>query len=107
MECPRCHGTGRVGYRLSRQDVLRVLRGVPRTVFETAARLNYPKQPVKALMLKMLKDNQVTRHKDGGVYLWSPKEDGDCAWEGCPQLRDGEPEATGRHCPLDSDSEVP
>lgn len=27
-------------------------------------------------------------------------EDGDCEWEGCPQLRDGEPEKTGRSCPL-------
>jgi hypothetical protein len=27
--------------------------------------------------------------------------DGDCSWSGCPQLRDGEPRATGRHCPLD------
>lgn len=27
--------------------------------------------------------------------------DGDCSWSECPQLRDGEPAATGRHCPLD------
>lgn len=27
--------------------------------------------------------------------------DGECGWSGCPQLRDGEPKATGRHCPLD------
>lgn len=27
--------------------------------------------------------------------------DGDCDWEGCPQLRDGEPAKSGRHCPLD------
>jgi hypothetical protein len=27
--------------------------------------------------------------------------DGDCSWSECPQLRDGEPVATGRHCPLD------
>ena len=26
--------------------------------------------------------------------------DGDCDWLGCPQLRDGEPEKTGRDCPL-------
>lgn len=29
--------------------------------------------------------------------------DGECTWKGCPQLRDGEPRATGRHCPLDHD----
>jgi hypothetical protein len=29
--------------------------------------------------------------------------DGDfCHWVKCPQLRDGEPKATGRHCPLDT-----
>ena len=27
--------------------------------------------------------------------------DGECFWSRCPQLCDGEPEATGRHCPLD------
>lgn len=28
--------------------------------------------------------------------------DGDCIWPGCPQLRDGEPERSGRHCPYDN-----
>lgn len=28
--------------------------------------------------------------------------DGECTWCGCPQLRDGEPGATGRSCPLPS-----
>jgi len=27
--------------------------------------------------------------------------DGECFWGECPQLRDNEPAATGRHCPLD------
>lgn len=27
--------------------------------------------------------------------------DGECYWTVCPQIRDGEPSATGRHCPLD------
>lgn len=26
--------------------------------------------------------------------------DGDCYWEYCPQLRDGEPTRSGRSCPL-------
>lgn len=29
------------------------------------------------------------------------QSDGDCEWKDCPQLRDKEPESTGRHCPLD------
>jgi hypothetical protein len=31
--------------------------------------------------------------------------DGDCSHAQCPQLRDGEPRATGRHCPLDNDAD--
>lgn len=27
-------------------------------------------------------------------------KDGDCTWSLCPQIRDHEPSATGRHCPL-------
>lgn len=27
--------------------------------------------------------------------------DGDCFWSKCPQVRDGEPHKSGRHCPLD------
>ena len=30
--------------------------------------------------------------------------DDDCTWEGCPQIRDGEPEKSGRHCPLDAEA---
>jgi|SRR6185436_15923450 len=28
-------------------------------------------------------------------------KDGDCNWLLCPQIRDGEPAKSGRHCPLD------
>ena len=31
--------------------------------------------------------------------------DGGCCWGKCPQVRDGEPYKTGRHCPLDFDRE--
>ncbi|QEG28302.1 hypothetical protein GobsT_30790 [Gemmata obscuriglobus] len=40
----------------------------------------------------------VTRPNSG--YCHSGR-DGDCNDGECPQLRDGEPEKTGRHCPLD------
>lgn len=33
------------------------------------------------------------------------QRDGDCSWAECPQLRDGEPEKSGRHCPLDKEDE--
>lgn len=29
--------------------------------------------------------------------------DGDCEWAECPQLRDGEPKTSGRHCPYDAE----
>lgn len=29
--------------------------------------------------------------------------DGECSWENCPQLAEGEPGKTGRHCPLDGE----
>lgn len=41
------------------------------------------------------------------VYLKPEKQqchasrDGECDWAYCPQLRDNEPYATGRHCPYD------
>lgn len=31
--------------------------------------------------------------------------DGECNWTKCPQTRDGEPEKTRRHCPLDTHEE--
>jgi len=32
--------------------------------------------------------------------------DGDCSWAECPQLRDGEPIKSGRHCPLDAEPRI-
>jgi hypothetical protein len=32
-------------------------------------------------------------------------DDGDCTWTECPQLRDGEPAKSRRHCPLDVQDE--
>jgi hypothetical protein len=32
-------------------------------------------------------------------------KDGECNWPQCPQNRDGEPEKSGRHCPLDRDDD--
>ena len=32
-------------------------------------------------------------------------KDGDCIWTACPQLRDGEPKRSGRHCPFDTEKD--
>lgn len=37
------------------------------------------------------------------VEICHVHKDGECHWEQCPQLRDGEPAATGRSCPLPLD----
>ena len=42
----------------------------------------------------------IDRHKDGERCHSS--RDGECNDARCPQLRDGEPQKSGRHCPLDS-----
>jgi hypothetical protein len=33
--------------------------------------------------------------------------DGECSWKLCPQVRDGEPNRSGRHCPLDTGDAEP
>lgn len=35
------------------------------------------------------------------THCHATRDDGDCSWKDCPQLRDGEPANTHRHCPLD------
>lgn len=43
---------------------------------------------------------------DIGRRMWTrcqSDDDGYCDFKDCPQLRDNEPHATGRHCPLDKD----
>lgn len=47
------------------------------------------------------------------TIIWNPHgtvfcradDDGDCKYTLCPQLRDNEPAATGRHCPFDNKEE--
>jgi len=38
-----------------------------------------------------------------GEHYCHAGKDGECSWEGCPQLKDKEPAKSGRHCPLDKD----
>lgn len=46
--------------------------------------------------LNQLEETALTRCQAG--------RDGDCTDVRCPQLRDGEPAKSGRHCPLDTDT---
>ncbi|ELI8004001.1 TPA: hypothetical protein ACPZQD_004343 [Yersinia enterocolitica] len=36
------------------------------------------------------------------LELCAAARDGECHHKDCPQLRDNEPMATGRHCPIDN-----
>lgn len=40
------------------------------------------------------------------VELCHANRDGDCSNATCPQLRDGEPAKSGRHCPIDKWEEL-
>jgi hypothetical protein len=42
-----------------------------------------------------LREDTEHRHCRGG-------RDGECVWKLCPQIRDGEPTRSERHCPLDT-----
>jgi len=37
---------------------------------------------------------------DKAVDKCQSDADGECNWDQCPQLRDAEPETTGRSCPM-------
>jgi hypothetical protein len=39
--------------------------------------------------------------RSDGASQCRAAQDGDCDWPECPQIRDGEPEKSRRHCPLD------
>jgi hypothetical protein len=36
-------------------------------------------------------------------HICHADNDGECSWRYCPQIRDGEPAKSGRHCPYDQD----
>jgi hypothetical protein len=36
-----------------------------------------------------------------GCHATGRSSDGECRWRACPQLKDGEPARSSRHCPLD------
>jgi hypothetical protein len=52
--------------------------------------------------MRLITAHPINRHRP---YCHADR-DGDCSWSGCPQLEAGEPEASGRHCPLDCDATV-
>lgn len=53
------------------------------------------------LLTVVTAERDAARRELQHLYCRSAR-DGECIWEHCPQLRDGEPFSTGRHCPLDA-----
>jgi CYTH domain-containing protein len=60
-----------------------------------------PKPPPSEKELARLKVRDEVRAQFPPETVCHSDCDGDCTWKDCPQLRDGEPAKSGRHCPLD------
>lgn len=74
--------------------------------------------PTSEAEVKMVEDHEVERFREcnerractvANREKYEDRErchaamsDGECYAETCPQLRDGEPAKTGRHCPIDT-----
>jgi hypothetical protein len=75
----------------------------------------YTKQQIKkALCARMIDAYFAVDEKRKEAVQWIARQplthcaaamDGDCSHAQCPQRRDGEPDKTGRHCPLDCHDE--
>ena len=64
---------------------------------------NATKEVITEEIKKLFDQNQFSYNecKDLGLPTCQSGSDGDCSFKDCPQLKDNEPEKTGRHCPLD------
>lgn len=62
-------------------------------------RIDHPAAALRAVLAGGVAADAPTSSA-GGVRCHAAR-DGECSWSACPQLRDGEPGATGRHCPID------
>lgn len=47
------------------------------------------------------RQDRLAYYEDERATQCRSESDGECWWGFCPQMRDEEPRATGRHCPLD------
>lgn len=55
----------------------------------------------------LTQDEALLAAVDGTPKNCQADRDGECIHPDCPQIRDGEPEKTGRHCPLDHYEDEP
>ncbi|ENA3444740.1 hypothetical protein ABGN35_000050 [Yersinia enterocolitica] len=81
------------GRWLSRLDVEHAIRVAGFTVKEDATPIVIVPAP-DGVIMRPQSENPLERCAAG--------RDGECHHKGCPQLRDNEPMATGRHCPIDN-----
>lgn len=63
------------------------------------AALGHQVHPAMA-MPSLTPEGHAARLATSPQVCWAGR-DGECSHAGCPQLRDNEPTASGRHCPLD------
>src|SRR4051794_41304592 len=87
-----CEPDGGLRYYPTREAAERGLRESPPPVRKPA-----PKGPADMMLER--EEGLAGRYARG--ERCHSQRDGDCVDPRCPQNRDGEPRATGRHCPLD------
>lgn len=56
---------------------------------------------VQGFVIALNNEPKMTSKKSVKVRCHASR-DGECIWDQCPQTRDNEPHATGRHCPIDT-----
>lgn len=95
--CPHCGGYDSGGLVLHCSGC-----GRPGTLAQSVARL---KSEISRLTAE-LAEARAEGERAKTLNHCAAARDGDCIHALCPQLRDGEPHKTGRHCPLDASEDL-
>jgi len=90
-------GSGEVVRKDRWESAVRQIVGVLEDAGHRCSRRHFEVSNVVVHVKQLVENEALTRCQSDG--------DGDCTHGKCPQSRDGEPAATGRHCPLDTRSD--
>lgn len=60
---------------------------------------------IRAVLVEEVRMANATQVQDAPLEHCAAGKDGECYHRKCPQIRDNEPEKSGRHCPLDNRSD--
>lgn len=103
-ECGRHQNTEKLA-TVATSEAFRVAEQVKifRTGLERVSKPFVEKKPRAMLAFCQSTAEGALRAVDDGLGAGcrAGRQDGECSWKKCPQIADGEPVKTGRHCPLD------